>query len=146
MQFNSQQGSSVSTQSGMGLGVQSPNLSGISSASLQQPPNSVHSPSSQQPLIPGVAKDAGIFCDTLCILDRVLLNNFSPLYYFISFFPRFNKGVVRVVLILSRQFLIINTCIIQLYCFAIDTEEISFPPPEIPLLSTNGKIKKKNVL
>ena len=61
MQFNSQ-GSSVSSQSGMGLGVQSPSLSGISHASIQQPPNSAHSPSSQQPLIPGVAKDAGALC------------------------------------------------------------------------------------
>ncbi|KAL2320449.1 hypothetical protein Fmac_029418 [Flemingia macrophylla] len=58
-QFNSH-GSSVSSQSGIGLGVQSPSLSGISSASLQQPPNSVHSPSSQQPLIPGVSKDADV--------------------------------------------------------------------------------------
>lgn len=57
-QFNSQ-GSSISSQSSMGLGVQSPSLSGVSSASLQQP-NSVHSPSSQQLLIPGVAKDADV--------------------------------------------------------------------------------------
>ncbi|XP_027353424.1 general negative regulator of transcription subunit 3 isoform X5 [Abrus precatorius] len=57
-QFNSQ-GSSVSSQSGIGLGVQSTNLSGISSASLQQP-NSVHSSSSQQPLMPGVPKDADV--------------------------------------------------------------------------------------
>ncbi|XP_058737726.1 uncharacterized protein LOC131609915 isoform X1 [Vicia villosa] len=54
-QFNSQ-GSSVSSQSSMGLGAQSPNLGGISSVSLQQP-NSLHSPSSQQ-AIPGAAKDA----------------------------------------------------------------------------------------
>nr|KYP63772.1 CCR4-NOT transcription complex subunit 3 [Cajanus cajan] len=54
VQFNSH-GSSVSSQSGIGLGVQSTSLSGISSASLQQPPNSVHSPSSQQPLVPGVS-------------------------------------------------------------------------------------------
>ncbi|XP_019458350.1 PREDICTED: general negative regulator of transcription subunit 3-like isoform X1 [Lupinus angustifolius] len=58
-QFNSQ-GSSVSSESAMGLVVQSPGLSGISSASLQQPPNSVHSPSSQQPLISGVSKDADV--------------------------------------------------------------------------------------
>ncbi|KAK7336237.1 hypothetical protein VNO77_16773 [Canavalia gladiata] len=58
-QFNSQ-GSSVSSQSGIGLGVQSTSLSGLSSASLQQPPNSVHSPSSQQPLMPGVSKDADV--------------------------------------------------------------------------------------
>ncbi|XP_061358288.1 uncharacterized protein LOC133302510 isoform X2 [Gastrolobium bilobum] len=58
-QFNSQ-GSSASSQSGMGLGLQSPALSGISSASLQQPPNPVHSPSSQQPLMPGVSKDADV--------------------------------------------------------------------------------------
>ncbi|XP_014491279.1 general negative regulator of transcription subunit 3-like isoform X1 [Vigna radiata var. radiata] len=56
-QFNSH-GSSVSSQSGIGLGVQSTSLSGISSASLQQPPNSVHSPSSQQSLMPGVSKDS----------------------------------------------------------------------------------------
>ncbi|WJX83114.1 hypothetical protein P8452_65798 [Trifolium repens] len=54
-QFNSQ-GSSVSPQSGMGLGAQSPSFSGISSVSVQQP-NSVHSPSSQQPIL-GFAKDA----------------------------------------------------------------------------------------
>ncbi|XP_057437678.1 uncharacterized protein LOC130729852 isoform X2 [Lotus japonicus] len=58
-QFNTQ-GSSVSSQSGMVLGVQSPSLSSISPASIQQPPNSAHSPSSQQPLIPGVAKDADV--------------------------------------------------------------------------------------
>ena len=63
MQFNSQ-GSSVSSQSGIGLGVQSPGLSGISSTSLQQPSNSVHSPSGQQPLMSGVSKDAGMFCVT----------------------------------------------------------------------------------
>ncbi|CAJ2672142.1 unnamed protein product [Trifolium pratense] len=54
-QFNSQ-GPSVSSQSVMGLGAQSPGFSGISSVSVQQP-NSVLSPSSQQP-IPGFAKDA----------------------------------------------------------------------------------------
>ncbi|CAJ1793883.1 unnamed protein product [Sphenostylis stenocarpa] len=58
-QFNSH-GSSVSSQSGIGLGVQSTSLGGISSASLQQPPNSVQSPSSQQPLIPGVSKDSDV--------------------------------------------------------------------------------------
>ncbi|KAK8473352.1 hypothetical protein PHAVU_001G109300 [Phaseolus vulgaris] len=58
-QFNSH-GSSVSSQSGIGLGVQSTSLSGISSASLQQPPNSVHSPSSQQSLMPGVSKDSDV--------------------------------------------------------------------------------------
>ncbi|RDY00173.1 CCR4-NOT transcription complex subunit 3 [Mucuna pruriens] len=58
-QFNSH-GSSVSSQSGIGLGVQSTTLSGISSASLQHPPNSVHSPSSQQSLMPGVFKDADV--------------------------------------------------------------------------------------
>ncbi|KAJ1401413.1 hypothetical protein SESBI_28789 [Sesbania bispinosa] len=59
-QFNSQ-GSSVSSQSGLGLGVQSPGLSGISStASLPQPPNSFHSPSSQQPLMSIVSKDADV--------------------------------------------------------------------------------------
>ncbi|MED6167797.1 hypothetical protein PIB30_006077 [Stylosanthes scabra] len=58
-QFNSQ-GSSVSSQSAIGLGVQSPGLSGISSTSLQQPPNSVHSPSSQQSLMSVVSKDADV--------------------------------------------------------------------------------------
>ncbi|KAH1255439.1 hypothetical protein GmHk_04G011591 [Glycine max] len=53
VQFNSH-GSSVSSQSGIGLRVQSTSLGGISSASLQQPPNPVHSPSSQQPLMPDV--------------------------------------------------------------------------------------------
>ncbi|KAG4952281.1 hypothetical protein JHK84_045605 [Glycine max] len=56
-QFNSQ-GSSVASQSGVGLGVQSPGLSGIASTSLPQPPNSVHSPSSQQSLLLVVSKDA----------------------------------------------------------------------------------------
>ncbi|CAI8613590.1 unnamed protein product [Vicia faba] len=73
-QFNSQ-GSSVSSQSSMGLGAQSPSLGGISSVSLQQP-NSLHSPSSQQ-AIPGAAKDAGssqlstptLFCSELLIPD-----------------------------------------------------------------------------
>ncbi|XP_057423251.1 uncharacterized protein LOC130717145 isoform X2 [Lotus japonicus] len=60
LQQFSTQGSSVSSQSGMVLGVQSPSLSSISPASIQQPPNSAHSPSSQQPLIPGVAKDADV--------------------------------------------------------------------------------------
>ncbi|XP_004493142.1 uncharacterized protein [Cicer arietinum] len=57
-QFNSQ-ASSVSSQSGLGLGVQSSSLSGISSVSLQQP-NSVHPPSSQQPIVSGVSKDADL--------------------------------------------------------------------------------------
>jgi len=75
VQFNSH-GSSVSSQSGIGLGVQSTSLVGISSASLQQPPNPVHSPSSQQPLMPGVSIDAGMFC--VSYTSCVLLNNFSP--------------------------------------------------------------------
>ncbi|KAL1334193.1 hypothetical protein HN51_063089 [Arachis hypogaea] len=58
-QFNSQ-GSSVSSQSAIGLGVQSPGLSGMSTTTLQQPPNSVHSPSSQQSLMSGVSKDADV--------------------------------------------------------------------------------------
>ncbi|KAG4380318.1 hypothetical protein AAZX31_16G137400 [Glycine max] len=58
-QFNSQ-GSSVASQSGVGLGVQSPGLSGIASTSLPQPPNSVHSPSSQQSLLLVVSKDADV--------------------------------------------------------------------------------------
>ncbi|KAK7267079.1 hypothetical protein RIF29_19743 [Crotalaria pallida] len=56
-QFNSQ-GSSVSSQSGLGLGVQSLGLHGISSTSLQLPPNLPHSASSQQPLMSDVSKDA----------------------------------------------------------------------------------------
>ncbi|KAK7380649.1 hypothetical protein VNO78_33164 [Psophocarpus tetragonolobus] len=58
-QFNSQ-GPSVASQSGVGLGVQSPGLSGIASTSLPQPPNTVHSPSSQQPLLSVVSKDADV--------------------------------------------------------------------------------------
>ncbi|KAL2662829.1 hypothetical protein AAZV13_02G064300 [Glycine max] len=58
-QFNSQ-GSSVASQSSVGLGVQSPGLSGIASTSLPQPPNSVHSPSSQQSLLLVVSKDADV--------------------------------------------------------------------------------------
>ncbi|KAK7315646.1 hypothetical protein VNO77_34212 [Canavalia gladiata] len=58
-QFNSQ-GSSVGSQSGVGLGVQSPGLNGIASTALSQPPNSVHSPSSQQPLLSIVSKDADV--------------------------------------------------------------------------------------
>ncbi|WVZ14820.1 hypothetical protein V8G54_012386 [Vigna mungo] len=57
--FNSQ-GSSVTSQSGVGLGVQSSGLSGISSTSVPQPPISVHSPSSQQSLLSVVSKDPGI--------------------------------------------------------------------------------------
>lgn len=71
VQFNSQ-GSSVASQSGVGLGVQSPGLSGIASTSLPQPPNSVHSPSSQQSLLLVVSKDAGIFCVTLIQLYDLL--------------------------------------------------------------------------
>ncbi|XP_019453075.1 PREDICTED: CCR4-NOT transcription complex subunit 3-like isoform X2 [Lupinus angustifolius] len=56
-QFNSQ-ASSVSSQSGLGLGVHSPGFHGISSSSLQLPPNSPHSSSSQQPLISVASKDA----------------------------------------------------------------------------------------
>ncbi|XP_061355253.1 uncharacterized protein LOC133299787 isoform X2 [Gastrolobium bilobum] len=59
VKFNSQ-GSSVSSQSGAGLGIQSPGLTVISSTSLPLPPNSVHSPSSQQPLMSVVSKDADI--------------------------------------------------------------------------------------
>ncbi|KAI4348439.1 hypothetical protein L6164_009163 [Bauhinia variegata] len=58
-QFNSQ-GSTISSQSGLGLGVQATGLSGISSPSLQQPPNSIHSASSQQPLMSSVSKDGDI--------------------------------------------------------------------------------------
>ncbi|KAE9612515.1 putative CCR4-NOT complex, subunit 3/ 5 protein [Lupinus albus] len=55
-QFNSQ-GSSVSSQPGLGLGVQSPSFHGISSTPLQLPPNSPHSAPSQQPLTSVVSRD-----------------------------------------------------------------------------------------
>ncbi|XP_027359290.1 general negative regulator of transcription subunit 3-like isoform X2 [Abrus precatorius] len=58
-QLNSQS-SSVTSQSGVGLGVQSLALSGIASTTLSQPPNSVHSPSSQQLLLSVVSKDADV--------------------------------------------------------------------------------------
>ncbi|KAF7819301.1 CCR4-NOT transcription complex subunit 3-like isoform X1 [Senna tora] len=45
---------------GLGLGVQAPGLNSISSTSLQQPSNSILSPSSQQPLMSGVSKDADV--------------------------------------------------------------------------------------
>ncbi|XP_027359293.1 CCR4-NOT transcription complex subunit 3-like isoform X5 [Abrus precatorius] len=54
------QSSSVTSQSGVGLGVQSLALSGIASTTLSQPPNSVHSPSSQQLLLSVVSKDADV--------------------------------------------------------------------------------------
>ncbi|KAL2335079.1 hypothetical protein Fmac_016292 [Flemingia macrophylla] len=59
LQFNAQ-GSSAVSQSGVGLGVQSAGLSGIASTTLPQPPNAVHSPSSQQPLLSAVSKDADV--------------------------------------------------------------------------------------
>ncbi|KAJ7976358.1 CCR4-NOT transcription complex subunit 3 [Quillaja saponaria] len=58
-QFNSQS-SSVSSQSGLGLGVQAPGLNSVSSTSLQQPPNSVHPQSSQQTLMSTVPNDVDI--------------------------------------------------------------------------------------
>ncbi|XP_027924929.1 CCR4-NOT transcription complex subunit 3-like isoform X1 [Vigna unguiculata] len=58
-QFNSQ-GSPVASQSGVGLGIQSSGLSGISSTSVPQPPISVHSPSSQQSLLSVVSKDPDV--------------------------------------------------------------------------------------
>ncbi|ESR56623.1 hypothetical protein CICLE_v10018788mg [Citrus x clementina] len=59
-QFNSQ-GSSISAQAGLGLGVQAPGMNSVTSASLQQQPNSIHQQSSQQTLMSGGQKDAGIF-------------------------------------------------------------------------------------
>lgn len=60
VQFNSQ-GSSISAQAGLGLGVQAPGMNSVTSASLQQQPNSIHQQSSQQTLMSGGQKDAGIF-------------------------------------------------------------------------------------
>ncbi|GAY39898.1 hypothetical protein CUMW_047890 [Citrus unshiu] len=58
-QFNSQ-GSSISAQAGLGLGVQAPGMNSVTSASLQQQPNSIHQQSSQQTLMSGGQKDADV--------------------------------------------------------------------------------------
>ncbi|KAH9728406.1 transcription regulator NOT2/NOT3/NOT5 family protein [Citrus sinensis] len=58
-QFNSQ-GSSISAQAGLGLGVQAPGMNSVTSASLQQQPNPIHQQSSQQTLMSGGQKDADV--------------------------------------------------------------------------------------
>ncbi|XP_021283540.1 CCR4-NOT transcription complex subunit 3 isoform X3 [Herrania umbratica] len=58
-QFNSQS-SALSIQPGMGLGGQAPSLNSVTSASLQQSPNSIHQQSSQQALATSVPKDADV--------------------------------------------------------------------------------------
>lgn len=60
VQFNSQN-SSVSPQAGLGLGVQTPGLNNVTSATLQQQPNNIHQQSNQQALMSGGPKDAGTF-------------------------------------------------------------------------------------
>ncbi|KAJ4721227.1 CCR4-NOT transcription complex subunit 3 [Melia azedarach] len=57
-QFTSQ--SSSISQAGLGLGVQAPGLNNVTSASLQQQPNSIHQQSSQQTLMSSVQKDADV--------------------------------------------------------------------------------------
>ncbi|KAM3690500.1 hypothetical protein ACB098_09G128900 [Castanea mollissima] len=58
-QFNSQN-SSVSPQAGLGLGVQTPGLNNVTSATLQQQPNNIHQQSNQQALMSGGPKDADV--------------------------------------------------------------------------------------
>ncbi|XP_022719256.1 CCR4-NOT transcription complex subunit 3-like [Durio zibethinus] len=58
-QFNSQS-SSISIQPGLGLGGQAPGLNSVTSASIQQQPNSIHQQSSQQALATSVPKDADV--------------------------------------------------------------------------------------
>nr|XP_023929207.1 general negative regulator of transcription subunit 3 isoform X1 [Quercus suber]POE89680.1 isoform 2 of ccr4-not transcription complex subunit 3 [Quercus suber] len=58
-QFNSQN-SSVSSQAGLGLGVQAPGLNNVTSATLQQQPNNIHQQSNQQALMSGGPKDADV--------------------------------------------------------------------------------------
>lgn len=58
-QFNSQ-GSSLSIQPGLGLSGQAPGLNNVTSASLQQQPNSIHQQSNQQSLATSVPKDADV--------------------------------------------------------------------------------------
>ncbi|XP_044482635.1 general negative regulator of transcription subunit 3-like isoform X2 [Mangifera indica] len=48
------------SQPGLGLGVQAPVLSPVTSASLQQQPNSIHQQSSQQALMPSGQKDSDV--------------------------------------------------------------------------------------
>ncbi|XWS42453.1 hypothetical protein CRYUN_Cryun16bG0015400 [Craigia yunnanensis] len=58
-QFNSQS-SSLSIQPSLGLGGQAPSLNSVTSASLQQQPNSIHQQSSQRALATSVPKDADV--------------------------------------------------------------------------------------
>ncbi|KAG2686303.1 hypothetical protein I3843_09G000800 [Carya illinoinensis] len=58
-QLNSQS-TSVSSQAGLGLGVQAPGLNNVTSAALQQQPNSILQQSNQQPLMSGGPKDADV--------------------------------------------------------------------------------------
>ncbi|XWS58281.1 hypothetical protein CRYUN_Cryun08bG0020400 [Craigia yunnanensis] len=58
-QFNSQS-SSLSIQPGLGIGGQAPGLNSVTSASLQQQPNSIHQQSNQQALATSVLKDADV--------------------------------------------------------------------------------------
>ena len=69
MQFNSQS-SSVSPQVGLGLGVQAPGLSTVTSAAIQQQPGSIHQQPNQQALLSTGPKDAG----TLKLLMSVCFN------------------------------------------------------------------------
>ncbi|KAL9323888.1 hypothetical protein ACSQ67_008745 [Phaseolus vulgaris] len=80
-QFSSQQQNPLfqqfNSQSGVGLGLQSSGLSGISSTSLPQPSISIHSPSSQQSLLSVVSKDPVIipimFCTRFMIIFKIKL-------------------------------------------------------------------------
>ncbi|XVF06238.1 hypothetical protein REPUB_Repub06bG0030500 [Reevesia pubescens] len=58
-QFNTQS-SSLSIQPSLGLGGQAPGLNSVTSAGLQQQPNSIHLQSSQQALATSVPKDADV--------------------------------------------------------------------------------------
>lgn len=57
-QFNSQ--SSSVPQAGLGLGVQASGLGNVTSATLQQQPNSIHQSSNQLALASSGLKEAGI--------------------------------------------------------------------------------------
>lgn len=58
MQFNSPN-SSVSSQAGLGLGVQAPGLGTVAPTTLQQQLNSIHQQSNQQALMSSGPKEAG---------------------------------------------------------------------------------------
>lgn len=72
MQFNSQS-SAVSPQVGLGVGVPAPGLNTVTSATLQQQPNSIHQQSSQQALISTGPKEAGSFYFTFIVVFFLLL-------------------------------------------------------------------------